>query len=117
MMRFISILLFVCIISTIGCGRFRHRRDEGEYSGFPHTIRDKNQYKNTSLCKTTDDVLYSRPCAMTTMVSEDFYKGYQDGVNNKKIKIFGKNEDYQAGHELGEKDRSDGAVRKFEIKR
>lgn len=54
---------------------------------------------------------------MTIVVSEDFHKGYNDGVKDKKIKIFGNNEEYQAGHNLGEKDRSNNAVRKFEIKR
>lgn len=117
MKRIIILLIVISMLTTVGCGRVRHRRDDAEYSGFPHVLRDKNHYKNTSLCKTTDDVLYSRPCAMTTMVSEDFYRGYQDGVTNKKVRVFGKNEDYQAGHELGDKDRANGAVRKFEIKR
>jgi hypothetical protein len=117
MKRITVTFLLICLLASMGCGRLRNRRSEGEYSGFPHASRDKDHYKNTSLCKTTDDVLYSRPCAMTTMVSEDFYKGYQDGVNNKKVRIFGKNEDYQSGHELGENDRKNGAIRKFEIKR
>ncbi len=111
------LFLIIAFLANSGCGRIRHRKFEGEYSGFPRNMRDENQFKNTSLCKTTDDVLYAKPCAMTTFVSESFYKGYMDGLNGKKFKLLGNTEDYQYGHQLGEKDRESGASRKFEIKR
>jgi hypothetical protein len=113
----IATFVILCMLSSIGCGRLNRRHNDGEYSGFPNTLHDKFKYNNTSLCKTTDDILYSKPCTMTIVVSEDFNKGYYDGIKDKKIKIFGKNEEYQAGHDLGEKDRSNNSVRKFEIKR
>lgn len=113
------ILLFsvVALLVTSGCGKIRNRRFEGEYSGFPRNMKEKEEFKNTSLCKTTDDVLYAKPCAMTTFVSEEFYKGYIDAINGKKFKLFGNTSEYQAGHDMGNKDKENGAIRKFEVKR
>ena len=107
-----TILLIVVVLTLAGCGR--HRR-MGEFSGFPrHRSED---FGNTSLCKTTDDVLYSKPCAMVTVVSEEFYRGYQDGLNGRRIKVFGRGGDYQSGHDLGESDRGKSVARKFEVKK
>ncbi len=117
MNKMIMLFLVVAIFVTSGCGRIRHRNFEGEYSGFPRIMKDKEQFKNTSLCKTTDDVLYAKPCAMTTLISESFYSGYTDALNGKKFKLFGNNDDYQTGHEMGIKDKEKGSVRKFEIKK
>lgn len=109
MMR--TLLILLVLLTLAGCGR--HRRT-GEYSGFP---RHQGDFSNTSLCKTTDEVLHSKPCAMVTVVSEDFFRGYQDGVAGKKIKIIGRNSEYQSGHDLGDKDRGKSVSRKFEVKK
>lgn len=106
------LLALILVLTLIGCGR--HRR-MGESGLLPR--QRSADFSNTSLCKTTDDVLYSKPCAMVTVVSDEFYRGYQDGLSGRKAKIFGRGGDYQSGHELGEGDRGTSVVRKFEVKR
>jgi len=107
-----STLILLC-----GCGRLSQHNEEREYRGFLRIMNNKEQYKNTSLCKTTDDVLYSKPCEMTTVVSEEFLKGYQDSLKNKKVRVLGKSQDYEMGQKLGENDKNKESTRKFEIKR
>lgn len=98
-----------------GCGR-RQRSIESSYSGFPAHHHQDN-FKNTSLCKTTDDVLNAKPCSMQVIVSEDFMRGYNDALTNKKIKVFGRTEDYQSGFEMGNKDKQEKVSRTFTVRK
>jgi hypothetical protein len=116
-------MIFVAFASTllaVGCGRLREGSVDREYSGFPRTASKEKTglFFNTSLCVTTDEVLNIRPCAMTTKVSESFYRGYQDSIYGRKVKLFGKDNEYQSGYELGEDDKkSRSSVRKIEVSR
>lgn len=113
-------LVFALVLLEVGCGRLRDGSADREYRGFPRTSAKEKTglFVNTSLCRTTDDVLNLKPCAMTTKVSESFYRGYQDSMYGRKIKLFGKDNDYQAGYELGEGDKKNkSSVRKIEAAR
>lgn len=109
------IWIIICVLFVSGCGR-RHRAIENNYSGFPMHHESK-QFKNTSLCKTTDDVINAKPCSMQIVVSEDFVKGYNDGLINRKLKVFGKTEDYQNGFEMGLKDKQENISRTFTVRK
>ena len=114
-MRITCFLILFLIVS--GCERIRHSDIENNYSGFTLYNQEKASFKNTSLCKTTDDVLYCKPCAIRTIVSEDFMRGYNDVMISKKIKLFGKNDDYQTGNNLGLNDKKDNVSRKFDVRK
>ena len=109
------VMIMIGILFLSGCGR-RNRSVESSYSGFP-IHRHQDNFNNTSLCKTTDEVLNAKPCAMKVIVSEDFLRGYNDAMANKKIKVFGKTEDYESGFEMGQKDKQENTSRTFTVRK
>lgn len=119
-MRKMIFIVFASALLAVGCGRLREGSVDREYRGFPRTASKERTklFVNTSLCTTTDEVLNIKPCAMTTKVSESFYRGYQDSLYGRKVKLFGRDTDYQAGYELGEEDKkSKSSARKIEVAR